>query len=47
MTWAQYVAARQLLAEERMGARVRDAQRAEQAQVDETKAAIRRHEGAA
>lgn len=47
MTWAQFYAARQLIAEERYGAPFRNQQRTEQAAVDATKAAIRRVEGAA
>ena len=42
MTWAQFYAARQLIAEERYGAPLRASQRAEQEQVEATKAAIRK-----
>ncbi|MEO8549309.1 MAG: hypothetical protein ABI678_05035 [Kofleriaceae bacterium] len=47
MTWAQYAAARHLLAEEGVGVHLRAAQRSEMATVEATKAAIRRHEGVA
>lgn len=47
MTWAEFSAARQLLAEERLGAPLRAQQRneieREDAQVEATKAAIRRY----
>ena len=49
MTWPQFVAARRLLAEDRVGAPQRMVQRAaieaEDAQVEATKAAIRRAGG--
>jgi hypothetical protein len=45
MTWAQYAAARQLLAEEKLGAPMRAQQRAEDEQVEATKAAIRKAQG--
>jgi hypothetical protein len=47
MTWVEYNAARQLLAEEFLGRRVRAKVRAEDRQVEATKAAIRRAGGAA
>lgn len=43
MSWSEFAAARQVLAEERIGTAIRTAQRAEQAQVDATKEAIRRN----
>lgn len=43
MTWAEFAAARQVLAEERIGTAIRTAQRAEEAQVEATKAAIRKN----
>jgi hypothetical protein len=45
MTWVEYNAARQLIAEEFVGSRIRSQQRAEDRQVEATKAAIRRSEG--
>ena len=42
MTWAQFYAARQLIAEERYGAPLRASQREEIAKVEATKAAIRK-----
>lgn len=45
MTWDEFMAARLLLAEEQVGVHERIQQRAEQAQVDDTKALIRRVEG--
>lgn len=46
MTWDEFMAARTVLVEEFIGVHVRTAQRAEQSQVDDTKALIRRAEGA-
>lgn len=43
MTWEDFAAARQVLAEERIGSAIRTAQRAEDAKVEATKAAIRKH----
>jgi hypothetical protein len=43
MTWADFAAARQVLAEERIGSAIRTAQRAEDAKVEATKAAIRKN----
>lgn len=43
MTYQQFVMARLLIAEERFGAPVRSHQRAEDAKVEATKAAIRKH----
>ena len=42
MTWQEFAAARQVLAEERIGSAIRTAQRAELEQVESTKAAIRK-----
>jgi hypothetical protein len=41
MTWEEFLAARQVLTEERIGAPLRKAIKAEQNEVDATKAAIR------
>lgn len=45
MDWEEFCAARQVLAEERVGSHVRAAQDAETAQVEETKALIRKNDG--
>lgn len=45
MTWDQYTRARRLLAEERVGASMRAAQRAELAKIAQTKERIRKHQG--
>lgn len=45
MTWEQFCAARQVLAEEQVGIAQRFLQRLEQQQVEQTKTNIRRHQG--